>query len=90
MITDCFIPASCSHKLLQDAWLDGVDLCEKYVEKRSTPMNNDEKPHDLSTEELAVINRRIADALEPGETVSFSYCVLFIPISYIIVGCDSE
>ncbi|XP_042065217.1 syntaxin-132-like [Salvia splendens] len=30
-------------------------------------MSNDEKPHDLSTEELAVINRRIADALEPME-----------------------
>ncbi|KAG6409155.1 hypothetical protein SASPL_132189 [Salvia splendens] len=57
------------NKQIKDAWLDGVDLCENYVEKRSTPMNNDEKPHDLSTEELAVINRRIADALEPGETV---------------------
>lgn len=50
-----------------------MDLYEKYVEKKSTPMSNDEKPRDLSTEELAEMNRRIADALEPGETVSSSH-----------------
>ncbi|XP_057803989.1 uncharacterized protein LOC131019456 isoform X2 [Salvia miltiorrhiza] len=54
---------------IKDAWLDSVDLYEKYVEKRSMPMSTDDKPVDLSTEELAEINRRIADALEPGETV---------------------
>ncbi|KAH6773259.1 hypothetical protein C2S52_003876 [Perilla frutescens var. hirtella] len=54
---------------IKDAWLDSVDLCEKYVKKSSISTSSDEKPHDLSTEELAEINRRIADVLEPGETV---------------------
>lgn len=54
---------------IKDAWLDSVDVCEKYVGKSSIPTSNDEKPRDLSTEELAVMNRRIADVLEPGETV---------------------
>ncbi|KAL6494570.1 hypothetical protein OROGR_031370 [Orobanche gracilis] len=54
---------------IKDAWLDSVDVCDKYTGKRSIPTSNDEKPHDLVTEELAEVNRRIADVLEPGETV---------------------
>lgn len=76
---DYVIAALSSHKLLQDAWLDSVDVCEKYVGKRSIPTSNDEKPRDLSTEELAVMNRRIADVLEPGETVSFNHYFLCNP-----------
>lgn len=77
-----------SRKLLQDAWLDNVDVYEKYAGKSSIPTSNDEKPSDLATEALAVINRRIADVLEPGETVSFNhyvYCLLCT--SYIIFFC---
>lgn len=55
-----------------------MDLYEKHVQKSSVPSSTDEKPSDLSTEALAEINRRIADALEPGETVSSSHYVLFI------------
>lgn len=54
---------------LKDAWLDSVDVHEKYTGKSSISMSTDDKPHDLTTEELAEINRRIADVLEPGETV---------------------
>ncbi|KAG8368679.1 hypothetical protein BUALT_Bualt15G0070800 [Buddleja alternifolia] len=54
---------------IKDAWLDSVDFEPKYAKKTSVPTRNDDKPSDLSTEELAVINRRIADVLEPGETV---------------------
>ncbi|KZV22761.1 hypothetical protein F511_05393, partial [Dorcoceras hygrometricum] len=54
---------------IKDAWLDSVDVYEKYTGKTSIPESNDDKPHDLSTDELAEINRRIADVLEPGETV---------------------
>lgn len=67
-----------SHKLLQDAWLDSVDVYEKYAGKSSFPTSNDDKPRDLTTEELAAINRRIADVLEPGETVSFNHYDYFI------------
>lgn len=76
---DYFVPALSSHKLLQDAWLDSVDLYEKHVRKSSVPISTDEKPSDLSTKDLAEISRRIADALEPGETVSSSHYVLFTP-----------
>ncbi|KAK4438191.1 hypothetical protein Salat_0153300 [Sesamum alatum] len=54
---------------IKDAWLDSVDVHPKYSGKSSIPTSYDDKPHDLSTEELAGINRRIADVLEPGETV---------------------
>ncbi|KAL7157169.1 hypothetical protein ABFS83_02G059800 [Erythranthe nasuta] len=54
---------------IKDAWLDSVDVHPKYTGKSSIPTNNDDKPQDLVTEELAEINRRIADVLEPGETV---------------------
>ncbi|XP_073065792.1 uncharacterized protein [Primulina eburnea] len=54
---------------IKDAWLDSVDVYEKYTGKASIPESNDDKPRDLSTDELAEINRRIADVLEPGETV---------------------
>lgn len=54
---------------MQDAWLDSVDVAQRYAEKKSVLPSDDDKPRDLATEELAGINRRIADALEPGETV---------------------
>ncbi|KAL3814415.1 hypothetical protein ACJIZ3_015683 [Penstemon smallii] len=46
-----------------------VDVEPKYAKKSSITPNDDGKTQDLRTEELAEINRRIADALEPGETV---------------------
>ncbi|KAL2537042.1 CD2-binding protein-related [Forsythia ovata] len=54
---------------IKDAWLDSVDVYEKYTEKRSIPTGNDEESRDLTSEELAKIKRRIANVLEPGETV---------------------
>ncbi|XP_051147199.1 uncharacterized protein LOC127262527 [Andrographis paniculata] len=54
---------------IKDAWLDSVDTYKKYDGKNTISTSNDDKPHDLATEELAQINRRIADILEPGETV---------------------
>lgn len=58
-----------SYIFLQDAWLDSVDTYQKHDGKSSTTVTRDDKPRDLTTEELAGINRRIADVLEPGETV---------------------
>lgn len=79
---------------LQDAWLDSVDVHPKYTGKNSVPANNDDKPRDLGTEELAEINRRISDVLEPGETVSFYHKTVAICkrcLCYIIffVKCRS-
>ncbi|PIM97569.1 putative protein involved in protein-protein interaction, contains polyproline-binding GYF domain [Handroanthus impetiginosus] len=54
---------------IKDAWLENVDVQQKYTGKSSFPMSNDDKPSELTTEQLAEINRRIADVLEPGETV---------------------
>ncbi|CAA3030927.1 CD2 antigen cytoplasmic tail-binding 2 [Olea europaea subsp. europaea] len=54
---------------IKDAWLDSVDVYEKYTEKSSIPTTNDEESRDLTSEELAKIKRRIANVLEPGETV---------------------
>ncbi|GFP98695.1 cd2 antigen cytoplasmic tail-binding protein 2 [Phtheirospermum japonicum] len=54
---------------IKDAWLDSVDVCEKYAGKSKIHMSIDEKPQELVREELAEMNRRIADVLEPGETV---------------------
>ncbi|KAK6156819.1 hypothetical protein DH2020_011067 [Rehmannia glutinosa] len=53
---------------IKDVWLDSVDVYEKYAGKSSIPESINDKP-DLTTEELAEINRRIADVLEPGETL---------------------
>ncbi|CAA0819891.1 CD2-binding protein-related [Striga hermonthica] len=50
-----------------DAWLC-VDVYKKFDGKSSISTSNNE-PRDLVTDELAEINRRIADVLEPGETV---------------------
>ncbi|XP_073141469.1 uncharacterized protein [Henckelia pumila] len=52
---------------IKDAWLDSVDVYEKYTGKTSIPESNDAR--DLTTDELAAVNRRISDVLEPGETV---------------------
>ncbi|CAI9786195.1 unnamed protein product [Fraxinus pennsylvanica] len=54
---------------IKDAWLDSVDVYEKYTGKSSIPTSNDEESRDLTSEELAKIKRRIANVLEPGETV---------------------
>lgn len=71
-----------SCKYLQDAWLDSVDVYEKYTGKASIPESNDDNPRDLSTDELAKINRQIADVLEPGETVIFFHHSVFLLITY--------
>ncbi|CAA3028630.1 Hypothetical predicted protein [Olea europaea subsp. europaea] len=54
---------------IKDAWLDSVDVYEKYNGKSYIPTSNDEESRDLTSEELAKIKRRIANVLEPGEMV---------------------
>lgn len=60
----------------QDAWLDSIEMNPMYIGRSAandTGMEEDggdEKPADeLSKEDVAVLKRRIASVLEPGETV---------------------
>ncbi|KAJ7002762.1 SUPPRESSOR OF ABI3-5-like [Populus alba x Populus x berolinensis] len=58
---------------IKDAWLDSVQVHERYVGKTSVASINedDEKDdgRDLSSEEIGMMKSRIANLLEPGETV---------------------
>ncbi|GAV65372.1 hypothetical protein CFOL_v3_08887 [Cephalotus follicularis] len=62
-----------SEKEIKDAWLDSIESVPKYAGKVSIKTNNehyDENAVDeLSSEDIALIKRRIANLLEPGETV---------------------
>ncbi|RAL44988.1 hypothetical protein DM860_003747 [Cuscuta australis] len=53
---------------VKDAWLDSIDVHPKAVGKRNATADEDEA-HDLTSEELGKMKRRIADVLDPGETV---------------------
>ncbi|XP_057496849.1 uncharacterized protein LOC130781625 [Actinidia eriantha] len=54
---------------IKDAWLDSVEVDPKLAEKGFTVTNNEDDTLDLSSQEIGKIKRRIADVLEPGETV---------------------
>lgn len=65
---------------MQDAWLDSVEVDTKLARKGFTVTHDkdnieEDGDDELSSEEIGTIKRRIADALEPGETVtSHSFC----------------
>ncbi|XVF01585.1 hypothetical protein REPUB_Repub04eG0101200 [Reevesia pubescens] len=58
---------------IKDAWLDSVESDIKYTGKTSGTTNvkdnSEVVEQDLSTQDIAIIKRRIADVLEHGETV---------------------
>ncbi|KAK4271251.1 hypothetical protein QN277_019970 [Acacia crassicarpa] len=54
---------------IKDAWLDNVEVDPKYSALNSTVTNDEEEIEDLSPKDIGVMKRRIANALEPGETV---------------------
>ncbi|KAH7867136.1 hypothetical protein Vadar_029311 [Vaccinium darrowii] len=54
---------------IKDAWLDSVEVDTKLAQKGFTVTHDEDIDDDLSSEEIGKIKRRIADALEPGETV---------------------
>ncbi|CAN4080890.1 unnamed protein product [Withania somnifera] len=54
---------------IKDAWLDSVDTEKKYSGKNAIKIANEEDIQDLTSEQLGKMKRRIADVLEPGETV---------------------
>ncbi|KAK9000711.1 hypothetical protein V6N11_081200 [Hibiscus sabdariffa] len=59
-------------KQIKDAWLDSIEADVKYTGKASVTTNgedNEVAAQDLSTQDIGKIKKRIADVLEPGETV---------------------
>ncbi|KAB5563780.1 hypothetical protein DKX38_003834 [Salix brachista] len=58
---------------IKDAWLDSVQVDERYVGKTSVASINEDDDkddgRDLSSEEIGMMKSRIANLLEPGETV---------------------
>ena len=77
---------------MQDAWLDSVEVDPKLAERISTVTKNDNEEQDLSSNDIGKIKRRIANALEPGETVimlsGFSFAVLSHPLICYIFPPD--
>lgn len=69
-----------SIEILQDAWLDSIDVHQNFAARTSVAPKNEDEAHDLSSEDIGKIKRRIADALQPGETVKLHFCCLFYPI----------
>lgn len=54
---------------IKDAWLDSIDANKDYAANTIAVPKNEDDVADLSSDDLGKINRRIADTLEPGETV---------------------
>ncbi|KAH0757012.1 hypothetical protein KY290_020505 [Solanum tuberosum] len=54
---------------IKDAWLDSVDTEKRYSGKKAIKISNEDEIQDLTSEQLGKMKRRIADVLEPGETV---------------------
>ncbi|KAE8698532.1 hypothetical protein F3Y22_tig00110597pilonHSYRG00360 [Hibiscus syriacus] len=65
-------PFNLNRKEKKDAWLDSVEAEIKYTGKVSVIANGEDDEvaaQDLSSQDIGKIKRRIADVLEPGETV---------------------
>uniref|UniRef100_A0A0D9XD45 OCRE domain-containing protein n=1 Tax=Leersia perrieri TaxID=77586 RepID=A0A0D9XD45_9ORYZ len=56
---------------IKDAWLDSVEVDPKYAEKiqKKKEKEKQEEFEDLSSDDIGKIKRRIANMLEPGETI---------------------
>ncbi|PON81887.1 CD2-binding protein-like protein [Trema orientale] len=54
---------------IKDAWLDSVEVAQKYTGKLPEVTRNEADIQELTSHEIGKIKRRMADALEPGETV---------------------
>ncbi|KAH9621912.1 hypothetical protein KSS87_008012 [Heliosperma pusillum] len=53
----------------KDAWLDSVEVDPKLAERLSSVRKNDDEEKETSPDDVGKMKRRIANALEPGETV---------------------
>lgn len=70
-----------SHVFFQDAWLDSIDVNKSFAASSFAAPKKEDDVRDLSSDDFGKINRRIADILEPGETVrDFSPWLMFVSI----------
>ncbi|GMN49431.1 hypothetical protein TIFTF001_018588 [Ficus carica] len=56
-------------KEIKDAWLDNLEIDSKYAGKVTDVAREDDDVREPSSRDIGKIKRRIADVLEPGETV---------------------
>ncbi|KAL9252097.1 SUPPRESSOR OF ABI3-5-like protein [Drosera capensis] len=56
----------------KDAWLDSVEVDPKLAKKVSNMKKDVQEDPDLSSDDVGQIKRRIADVLEPGETILYA------------------
>ncbi|KAF8044150.1 hypothetical protein BT93_A2205 [Corymbia citriodora subsp. variegata] len=54
---------------IKDAWLDSVEAHTSVVSRSSVVTPAEEDTHELSSDDIGNMKRRIANVLEPGETV---------------------
>ncbi|KAK1414639.1 hypothetical protein QVD17_30388 [Tagetes erecta] len=54
---------------IKDAWLDSIDAEPNLAQRHSVVTNTVVEAVDLTSQDIGKIKRRIADVLEPGETV---------------------
>lgn len=54
---------------IKDAWLDNVEVDPRYAGLSSVATNDEEEVQELSSKDVAIMKRRIANVLEPEETV---------------------
>ncbi|KAM3275078.1 hypothetical protein ACQJBY_043823 [Aegilops geniculata] len=54
---------------MKDAWLDNVEVDTKFAGKVQKKKNKEEEFQDLSSDDIGKIKRRIANMLEPAETI---------------------
>ena len=69
IIKRLFLVSNMSCYFYQDAWLDTVQVDTTLAAKHMKQYAKEEVEQTLSSKDLAVIKRRIADVLLPGETV---------------------
>ncbi|EFJ34764.1 hypothetical protein SELMODRAFT_438774 [Selaginella moellendorffii] len=53
----------------RDAWLDSAEVDTRFAAKHLARKDKEAAEHDISPRDIGLMKKRIADALEPGETV---------------------
>ncbi|KAI4367479.1 hypothetical protein MLD38_023213 [Melastoma candidum] len=54
---------------IRDAWLDNIDFAPQFASARSLVKSSPDENQELSSQDIGILKRRIADLLEPEETV---------------------
>nr|KYP60556.1 LIN1-like protein [Cajanus cajan] len=54
---------------IKDAWLDNIEVDPKYAALSSVATKEEDEVTELSSKDIGAMKRRIANVLEPGETV---------------------